>query len=412
MCNHPYLFFNEEQRDEARVRTPIHIWRSSGKFELLDRILPKLKALGHRVLVFSQMVQLMNLLEEYCLMKRYCHLRLDGNTKGDDRGDLLAQFNAPNSPHFIFMLSTRAGGLGLNLQSADTVILFDSDWNPQMDLQAMARAHRIGQKHEVRVLRLVTATPIEEKILATANEKLDQEAKVIAAQKERGAEVESLLRSQAQQITELLQRAESAEERYRTVKEANPGPYDTVNPARQAARLKDRERARKYSEAARSAKLKVQAARFKEREIAREESESARSEESPVYCCQEKVTDCDVVCTVTFQGTKTRVRVDTSHNHMLDVHHLLQRIIPGYPGWEDMTYMSVGGVDLRSGWLDEDPRVLRTGDTVVAPTGAAPPCACVDFFDGRPSTPTHIDGSLIELLRLAPPPPAQGEGEG
>ena len=178
MCNHPYLFFNEEQRDEARVRTPIHIWRSSGKFELLDRILPKLKALGHRVLVFSQMVQLMNLLEEYCLMKRYCHLRLDGNTKGDDRGDLLAQFNAPNSPHFIFMLSTRAGGLGLNLQSADTVILFDSDWNPQMDLQAMARAHRIGQKHEVRVLRLVTATPIEEKILATANEKLDQEAKV------------------------------------------------------------------------------------------------------------------------------------------------------------------------------------------------------------------------------------------
>ena len=200
-----------------------------------------------------------------------------------------------------------------------------------------------------------------------------KEAMVIAAQKERGAEVESLLRSQAHQITELLQRAESAElakesaeERYRTVKEANPGPYDTVNPARQAARLKDRERARKYSEAARSAKLKVQAARFKDREIAREESESARSEESPVYCCQEKVTDCDVVCTVTFQGTKTRVRVDTSHNHMLDVHHLLQRIIPGYPGWEDMTYMSVGGVDLRSGWLDEDPRVLRTGDTVVA----------------------------------------------
>ena len=68
--------------------------------------------------------------------------------------------------------------MGINLQSADTVILFDSDWNPQMDLQAMARAHRIGQKHEVRVLRLVTATPIEEKILATANEKLDQEAKV------------------------------------------------------------------------------------------------------------------------------------------------------------------------------------------------------------------------------------------
>ena len=110
------------------------------------------------------------------------HLRLDGHTKGDDRGILLHQFN--NDPSFfVFLLSTRAGGQGLNLQSADTVIIFDSDWNPQMDLQAMARAHRIGQKMEVRVLRLITASPIEEKILATANEKLNQEAKIIEAGK-------------------------------------------------------------------------------------------------------------------------------------------------------------------------------------------------------------------------------------
>ena len=184
VCNHPYLFLSEEQRDQAaREGGRDMLWRCSGKFELLDRILPKLHALGHRVLIFSQFVLLMDLLQDYFNHRGYRWLRLDGNTKGEDRGGLLAQFNAPNSPYFVFMLSTRAGGLGLNLQTADTVVLFDSDWNPQMDLQAMARAHRIGQKQEVRVLRLVTATPIEEKILATANEKLDREAKIIEAGK-------------------------------------------------------------------------------------------------------------------------------------------------------------------------------------------------------------------------------------
>jgi SNF2 family DNA or RNA helicase len=88
------------------------------------------------------------------------HLRLDGSTKADDRGERMAQFNKPNSEYDIFLLSTRAGGLGLNLQTADTVIIFDSDWNPQMDLQAQDRAHRIGQKKEVLVLRFITNTPI------------------------------------------------------------------------------------------------------------------------------------------------------------------------------------------------------------------------------------------------------------
>jgi ATP-dependent helicase STH1/SNF2 len=182
VCNHPYLHFGEEQYERARNETPEHIWRSSGKFELLHRVLPKLKALGHRVLIFSQMVKLMDLLQDHLKQYGFKHLRLDGHTKGDDRGALLATFNSDPS-YFIFLLSTRAGGQGLNLQAADTVIIFDSDWNPQMDLQAMARAHRIGQKMEVRVLRLITASPIEEKILATANEKLDQEAKIIEAGK-------------------------------------------------------------------------------------------------------------------------------------------------------------------------------------------------------------------------------------
>ena len=166
VCNHPYLHFNDDQYDDARNHHPEHIWRSSGKFELLERILPKLHALSHRVLIFSQMVKLIDLLQVFLEAKHIAHLRLDGHTKGDERGELLEKFNASDT-YSVFLLSTRAGGQGLNLQTADTVIIFDSDWNPQMDLQAMARAHRIGQKMEVRVLRLITASPIEEKIPRT-----------------------------------------------------------------------------------------------------------------------------------------------------------------------------------------------------------------------------------------------------
>lgn len=108
-------------------------------------------------------------------------MRLDGTTKADDRGRLLGEFNAPGSEYFIFILSTRAGGLGLNLQTADTVIIFDSDWNPHQDMQAQDRAHRIGQKNEVRVLRLMTVNSVEEKILAAAKYKLNMDEKVIQA---------------------------------------------------------------------------------------------------------------------------------------------------------------------------------------------------------------------------------------
>lgn len=108
-------------------------------------------------------------------------MRLDGTTKADDRADRMAMFNMPNSDYPIFMLSTRAGGLGLNLQTADTVILVDSDWNPQMDLQAQDRAHRIGSKNEVRVYRLVTNTVIEEEILSKASFKRNLDGMVIQA---------------------------------------------------------------------------------------------------------------------------------------------------------------------------------------------------------------------------------------
>ncbi|RZC92225.1 hypothetical protein C5167_026856 [Papaver somniferum] len=175
-CNHPYLFvgdYNIWQREE--------IVRASGKFELLDRLLPKLKKAGHRVLLFSQMTRLIDILEIYLQLHNFKYLRLDGSTKTEDRGTLLKQFNAPDSPFFMFLLSTRAGGLGLNLQTADTVIMFDSDWNPQMDQQAEDRAHRIGQKKEVRVFVLVSVGSVEEVILERAKQKMGIDAKVIQA---------------------------------------------------------------------------------------------------------------------------------------------------------------------------------------------------------------------------------------
>ncbi|KAF9771133.1 hypothetical protein IL306_011235 [Fusarium sp. DS 682] len=181
LCNHPFVFDVVEN-----VMNPLSIsndllWRTAGKFELLDRILPKYQATGHRVLMFFQMTAIMDIMEDYLRYKRVEYLRLDGTTKSDERSDLLREFNAPDSKYFMFLLSTRAGGLGLNLQTADTVIIYDSDWNPHQDLQAQDRAHRIGQKNEVRILRLISSNSVEEKILERARFKLDMDGKVIQA---------------------------------------------------------------------------------------------------------------------------------------------------------------------------------------------------------------------------------------
>ncbi|KAG1686000.1 hypothetical protein DVH05_007301 [Phytophthora capsici] len=201
VCNHPYLFqTNGYQID-------FDIVRSSGKFELLDRMLPKLKAAGHRVLMFSQMTQLMHVLEDYFNYRGFRYLRLDGSTSADEREQRMFMFNAPDSPFFIFLLSTRAGGLGLNLATADTVIIFDSDWNPAMDAQAQDRAHRIGQKNEVRVFRLVTNSPVEEKILSRATDKMNMNNLVVEAGKfnnkskeaERRAMLESLIKMEQEE---------------------------------------------------------------------------------------------------------------------------------------------------------------------------------------------------------------------
>ncbi|XP_062711277.1 ATP-dependent helicase brm [Aedes albopictus] len=204
LCNHPFMFQHIEEKycdhigGHGTVSGP-DLYRASGKFELLDRILPKLKASGHRVLLFCQMTQCMTIIEDYLSWRGFGYLRLDGTTKAEERGDLLKKFNCKNSEYFVFLLSTRAGGLGLNLQTADTVVIFDSDWNPHQDLQAQDRAHRIGQRNEVRVLRLMTVNSVEERILAAARYKLNMDEKVIQAgmfdQKSTGSERQQFLQS-------------------------------------------------------------------------------------------------------------------------------------------------------------------------------------------------------------------------
>ena len=125
------------------------------------------------------MTQNLNILCDYLNLRGYKNFRLDGTTKHEDRSEMIKAFSQPDSEFQIFVLSTRAGGIGINLQNADTVVIYDSDWNPHQDLQAQDRAHRIGQKNRVIVLRLVTLDSVEEKILAAAKFKLGVDSKVI-----------------------------------------------------------------------------------------------------------------------------------------------------------------------------------------------------------------------------------------
>ncbi|XP_020113773.1 probable chromatin-remodeling complex ATPase chain isoform X1 [Ananas comosus] len=176
-CNHPYLFQGAEPGPP--YTTGEHLITNAGKMVLLDKLLPKLKERDSRVLIFSQMTRLLDILEDYLLYRGYQYCRIDGNTGGEDRDASIDAFNKPGSEKFIFLLSTRAGGLGINLATADVVILYDSDWNPQVDLQAQDRAHRIGQKKEVQVFRFCTEYTIEEKVIERAYKKLALDALVI-----------------------------------------------------------------------------------------------------------------------------------------------------------------------------------------------------------------------------------------
>ena len=176
-CNHPYLF--EGAEPGPPYTTDEHLIFNSGKMLILDKILTRMKEAGSRILIFSQMSRVLDILEDYCVFREHKYCRIDGGTAHEDRIAAIDNYNAPGSEKFVFLLTTRAGGLGINLTSADIVVLYDSDWNPQADLQAMDRAHRIGQTKQVRVFRFVTENAIEEKVLERAAQKLRLDQLVI-----------------------------------------------------------------------------------------------------------------------------------------------------------------------------------------------------------------------------------------
>uniref|UniRef100_A0AAQ4NRQ4 Chromodomain helicase DNA binding protein 7 n=1 Tax=Gasterosteus aculeatus aculeatus TaxID=481459 RepID=A0AAQ4NRQ4_GASAC len=190
-CNHPYLINGAEEKIAEDFRES-HGGRAdmpdmalqamvqaAGKLVLIDKLLPKLKAGGHRVLVFSQMVRCLDILEDYLIQKRYPYERIDGRVRGNLRQAAIDRFSRPDSDRFVFLLCTRAGGLGINLTAADTCIIFDSDWNPQNDLQAQARCHRIGQSKAVKIYRLITRNSYEREMFDKASLKLGLDKAVL-----------------------------------------------------------------------------------------------------------------------------------------------------------------------------------------------------------------------------------------
>ncbi|KAG9273824.1 chromodomain-helicase-DNA-binding protein 8-like [Astyanax mexicanus] len=188
-CNHPYLITGAEEKIVAELRAvydpsapDFHLQalvRSAGKLVLLDKLLPRLKAGGHKVLIFSQMVRCLDILEDYLIHKRYLYERIDGRVRGNLRQAAIDRFSKLDSDRFVFLLCTRAGGLGINLTAADTCVIFDSDWNPQNDLQAQARCHRIGQSKAVKVYRLITRNSYEREMLDKASLKLGLDRAVL-----------------------------------------------------------------------------------------------------------------------------------------------------------------------------------------------------------------------------------------
>lgn len=174
-CNHPYLFPAAAEEAPVGPNGTYEIQsliKASGKLTLLSRMLKKLREQGHRVLIFSQMTKMLDVLEDFLEGEGYKYERIDGGITGTARQEAIDRFNAPGAQQFVFLLSTRAGGLGINLATADTVVIFDSDWNPHNDIQAFSRAHRIGQANKVMIYRFVTRNSVEERVTQVAKRKM------------------------------------------------------------------------------------------------------------------------------------------------------------------------------------------------------------------------------------------------
>ncbi|XP_052209681.1 CHD3-type chromatin-remodeling factor PICKLE-like [Diospyros lotus] len=192
LCCHPYMLEGVEPEIEDTNEAYKRLLESSGKMQLLDKMMVKLKEQGHRVLIYSQFQHMLDLLEEYCGFKKWQYERIDGKVGGAERQIRIDRFNAKNSSRFCFLLSTRAGGLGINLATADTVIIYDSDWNPHADLQAMARAHRLGQTNKVMIYRLITRGSIEERMMQMTKKKMVLEHLVVGRLKAQNINQEEL----------------------------------------------------------------------------------------------------------------------------------------------------------------------------------------------------------------------------
>ena len=142
-----------------------HLVTNSCKMIFLDKLVEKVRAQGDQMIIFSNFTTMLSIIEDYCELKEVPYCRLDGATDLEDREAQIEDFTSPGTDKIMFLVSTRAGGLGINLYTANHVVLFDSDFNPQIDLQAMDRAHRIGQRKEVFVYRLICQDTVEEKIV-------------------------------------------------------------------------------------------------------------------------------------------------------------------------------------------------------------------------------------------------------
>lgn len=210
-CNHPFLIKGVEDRELEELGprpNPSEVMEKtiqcSGKMVLVSKLIPKLKREGHKILIFSQFLKQLDLLQRYCEANNFGFERLDGSTGGSFRQNAIDRFSRPHSKSFIFLLSTKAGGVGINLIAADTVIIFDSDWNPMNDLQAQARCHRIGQKKSVQIYRLVTRNTYESQMFDRASRKLGLEHAVLGTASFN--ETSQIEKPSAEQLVELLKR--------------------------------------------------------------------------------------------------------------------------------------------------------------------------------------------------------------
>lgn len=214
-CIHPYLlngaedqiqFDYKQANGEDKQAYYEALIDSSGKMVLVDKLLPKLKAGGHRVLIFSQMVRCLDILEDYLVFRKYPYERIDGRIRGNLRQEAIDRFSKPDSDRFVFLLCTKAGGLGINLTAADTVIIYDSDWNPQNDLQAQARCHRIGQQKMVKIYRLICRNTYEREMFDKASLKLGLDKAILQSMNTTQGKETGLKQLSKKEIEDLLKK--------------------------------------------------------------------------------------------------------------------------------------------------------------------------------------------------------------